>query len=446
MSITLPTEIISSDKTPRTAIAFDKTSGVKQRSSTARKVLLVGPMNAASASATASIPYALLRESDSETLFGKGSVLDFAAKAAFKANPFVDLTAVALTESGVKATATVIFATTATSSTQYTLRIAGVPVVIDVTSADTATVQGDSLVTAITANTSLPVSAQNASGTVTLTAKNGGIQGNGIALRGAYAASCGSTATLAGALLGATIPGTGSPSCTAALAACVGERYHEIAVLISDSTAGGVASSSVVSESDAEHAHGEFAHQVVNGSQSTATTLALALNGARSSVVAINTSESWDVAICAAYAAVLAGEEVATRPLNTLILNGILPPPVEKRWTRTETRTLLTNGCSPLVVIPGEKVAILRSVITGVKNASSDFDYSTFDITITRGFDDLRDNVQLMFNTHYPRARWADSDPDGLLPPDVATPKKVKQDILDVLRDAEMEGIAIFID
>ncbi len=46
-----------------------------------------------------------------------------------------------------------------------------------------------------------------------------------------------------------------------------------------------------------------------------------------------------------------------------------------------------------------------------------------------------------MFNTNYPRARWADSDADGLLPPDVATPAKVKQDLIDVLYDAESRGI-----
>ncbi len=444
MAISLPTEILTSDKTPRTAVAFDKTSGVKQRASTARKVLLVGQM-ISTGTATASIPYEILRETDGEALFEKGSILDFAIKAAFKAHPYALISAVAIADAGVKATATVIFATTATGSTTYQLRIAGVPINIDITSGDTATVIGASLQTAINANTSLPVTALSVTGTVTLTAKNGGTVGNGISIREKWAAGlvsgAGTTSALSGAVMGSVTPGTGSVSHTAALAGCVGARYHEVAILLDDSTAGGVAKTSVNSESDAEHAHGEFAHQTVNGSQSTATTLALALNGPRNSVVAINTSESWSVAITAAYAAVLSSEEVATRPLNTLPLIGIVPPPVEKRWTRTEMRTLLDNGCTPLVVLPGETVGILRSVITGVKNTAGDFDYSTLDITITRAFDDLRDNVTLMFNTNYPRARWADSDADGLLPPDVATPAKVKQDLIDVLYDAESRGI-----
>lgn len=436
MPISLPVEIITSDKTPRTAVAFDRTSGVKQTATTARDVLLVGQATSAG-SATASIPYQLLRETDSEALFGKGSILDFAAKAAFKAHPFVKLSAVKITEAGVAATGTVVFVTTATASTTFQLRIAGVIIECDITSADTITVIGESLEAAINRNTSLPVTANNVAGTVTLTAKNGGTVGNGIQLRGFFYSDCGTTVTIATALSG----GTGSASYTNALAGCVGQRYHEIAILLDDSTAGGVAKTHVNLESDAEHGHGEFAYQTVNGSSSTATTLALALNGTRNTVIAVNTSESWSVAITAAFAAVASSEEVATRPLNTLPLVGIKPPPIEKRWTKTELRTLLDNGCTPLVVLPGEVVAICRWVVTGVKNAAGDFDYSVLDGTITKGFDDLRDNVTLMFNTNYPRARWAESDPDGLLPPDVATPAKVKADLLNVLRDAEQRGI-----
>jgi phage tail sheath gpL-like len=436
MPFTLPTEIVQSDKTPRTAIAFDKNSGVKQQASTARDVLLVGQMITAG-TATVSVPYELFRENDSEALFGKGSILDFAAKAAFKAHPFVKLSAVAVADAGVKATGTVVFATTATGSTTFQLRIAGVIVQIDITTGDTVTIIGDALAAAIMANTSLPVTAINAAGTVTLTAKNGGTVGNGIQLRGALASSIGTTATVAAALTA----GTGAVVITSALAAVAAQRYHEYAILLDDSVSGIAAKTHIDTQSGAEVGFGCFAHQAVNASLGTNTTLALALNAARGSVVSINGSESWTVAIAAAYAAVLSSEEVATRPLNTLALTGIVPPPKEKRWFRTETRNLLDNGCTPLVVMPGEKVGILRSVISGVKNAAGAFDYSTLDITITRGFDDLRDNVKLMFDTNYPRARWADEDPDGLLPADVATPAKVKQDLIDVCREAQSRGI-----
>ncbi len=51
-----------------------------------------------------------------------------------------------------------------------------------------------------------------------------------------------------------------------------------------------------------------------------------------------------------------------------------------------------------------------------------------------------------MFNSNYPKARWADSDPDGLLPTDVATPEKVKADLINVARDMESLGIVQNVD
>jgi phage tail sheath gpL-like len=445
--ITLPTEIVQSDKTPRTATALDKTSGVKTVASTAQTVLLVGQSTSA-ATVAASIPTDLLREDDGATYFGAGSHLDIACRAAFKANPFVKLSAVGVANGGTAATATVVFATTATATTAYRLRIGGIEVVTDVTSGDTVTAIGDALVAAILrANLKTPtgVTGGNASGTVTLTAKNGGTVGNGIQLRGAFdvpTATVGTTATLSGTAMGSVVSGSGSESTTAALAACtgVGANYNKIAILLPDSTAGGAAKTHTNSENDAEHGKSEIFVIVSNGTQSAATTLALALNANYGMVYAVNTSETWSVPACAAVCATMAREEVATRPYNTLTVTGILAPPVEKRWTRTETRTLLDNGCSPLYVKPGEEVAIMRAVSTGVKNSAGDFEYSTLDITKWQGLFRFRESINLMFNTNYPRARWADSDPDGLLPVDVATPEKVKVDLIDVARDMEAEG------
>jgi phage tail sheath gpL-like len=441
--ITLPSEIVLSDKTPRTATAFDKTSGVKQIPDTARECLLVGMMLATGDTA-ASIPTALLREADAAARFGAGSMLDIAARAAFKANPFVKLSAVGVADAGTKATATVVFATTATGNTVYRLRIAGVEVAVDIATGDTATVIGDNFVTALNAvhaQNPLPVSAANVSGTVTLTARNGGVVGNGIQLRGAFDASVATTATLSGAVMGSVIAGSGSASVTAALAAATGQRYHVVADLIGDATSGGVMKTHTNTESDGEHNHGEIYVQAVNGTQSTATTQALAQNADRGMLVAINTSESWAPCICAAAAADESAEEVATRPRNGRILKGILPPPIEKRWTRTETRTMLDNGVTPLFVKPGEDVAVMRSVSMGVKDSSGNYNYACLDITKYLAFDFFRDALTLMFNTNYERARWADEDTDGLLPSDVATPEKVEKDMIDVSYDMEALGI-----
>lgn len=440
--IVLPSEILTSDKTPRTAIAFDKTSGVKNSPDATREVLLVGQMVAA-ATVAANIPTQLLREDDGAAYFGAGSMIDIACRAAFRTHPFVILSAVGITDVGTKATATIVFAVTATANSIYRARIAGIEVACDIATGDTPTVIGASFVAAlaaISAKNPIPVTAVNASGTVTLTANNGGVVGNGIQLRGAFDSSCGTTATLSGSVMGSVVAGVGSASPAAALAAATGKRYHLIADLIGDATSGALHKTNADSESDGEHNHGCLFVQGFNGTQAAAVTQANTLNANRGVLAAINGSESWSVSICAAMAAEMSSEEVATRPYNGSVLDGILPPLVASRWSRTETRALLNNGVTPLVVAPGESVTIMRAVSMGVKDGSGNYDYSTLDITKYQAFDRFRDAISLMFSTNYAKARWADSDPDGLLPTDVATPEKVKIDLIDVARDMEREG------
>jgi phage tail sheath gpL-like len=438
--IVLPNEIVTSDKTPRTATAFDKTSGVKQTPDTARDVMLV-VQRLATGTVAENIPKSLFREDDGALYFGAGSIGDVACRAAFKANPFCKLHAVGIDDAGTKAEEDVVFVGTATCNTVFRLRIGGKEVAIDVTDEDTITEIGDALEAAINADTSLPVTANNAAGTVTLTARNGGTIGNGIKLRGGFDATTDqvtTTVTIPTALAG----GVGEVDVADALAAITGARYHIVGCTLDGSAAGADLRDHLDEESDAEHDHGEIGIQVINGTLSDATTLALALNGNRNIVAAINGSESWSVEICAAMAAAMSREEVATRPYNGMELKGIIAPPVESRWRKgTETRSLIDNGVTPLYVKPGEKVAIMRAVSTGVKNEAGDYDYSTLDITKFQAFDFFRDGVNLMFETNYGAARWADSDPEGLLPVDVATPEKVTIDLIDVARDMEAEGI-----
>lgn len=180
--IVLPPEIVTSDKTPRVAIAFDRTSGVKQQASTAKEILIVGQMGAAS-TIPANTPTQLLRETDSEA-FVKGSPIDIAAKAAFLANPNIILSAVGIADAGTKATATITIAGgNAANSGEQWFYIMGRKVVLSVVVGDTPTAQGTNLAAAINARDDLPVTAAAAAGVVTITARVGGTICNTITLR-----------------------------------------------------------------------------------------------------------------------------------------------------------------------------------------------------------------------------------------------------------------------
>jgi len=81
---------------------------------------------------------------------------------------------------GTQATGTLIFTGTASSAGTLYFLIGGVLVQVGVTSGDTATVIGDSLVAAITAKRDIAVTAANVTGTVTLTTIGKGTYGNEI--------------------------------------------------------------------------------------------------------------------------------------------------------------------------------------------------------------------------------------------------------------------------
>lgn len=82
----------------------------------------------------------------------------------------------------VKASGPIIFATNASSSGTYFFSIGGDLISVAVASGDTPTEVGDKLVTALTANLKGLVTAANVTGTVTLTAKTAGVNGNEIKL------------------------------------------------------------------------------------------------------------------------------------------------------------------------------------------------------------------------------------------------------------------------
>lgn len=454
MSISLSNAINQASKRPRTAIELDKTSGVRASVDGTREVLIVAQM-LSTGTAAAGTPMTITRALDGALYFGAGSIADIACRAALLANPNCILSCVGIADAGVKATATVTFATTATGGTEFRMRVRGIEIVTEIALNDTPTVIGDNFVAtllAVDAKTPLGVTAINVAGVVTLTVRGGGTIGNSIQLRlsgqlgTGFAAFVATTAALSGAAMGSVVAGTGSVSPATAFAGAIGKRYPIYVATLDDSSFGTAFRAQTDSESSPENDHGCIFTQAINSTMSAATTLALAVNAQRGVLGAIHGSESWAPEIAAALGATMASESSPTKPYNTLILNGILPPTtVVTNWTKLEEDGLLNNGVTPLVV-QGGQVAIERAVSTNVKDTAGNYDYSFLDITKYLAFDYTRDALTAMFDRNYGRSRWADSDPDGLLPPDVATPAKVIIDMYNTLKDLEALGVVQNVD
>ena len=176
---------------------------------TTQRVLFVG-QKVAAGTASAGGLVENISTNDEDTLFGANSMLAGMIRSAREQNPITRFDAIPLDDAGagVAATGSVVFAGTATASGTITITIGSAndyALSVGVTSGDTATVVGDALVTAVTNNTNIPVSASNSTGTVTLTADNDGPLGNfiGISTNGSVA---GVTVTLTAFSGGATNP------------------------------------------------------------------------------------------------------------------------------------------------------------------------------------------------------------------------------------------------
>src|SRR6056297_3446114 len=145
-------------------------------------VLLLGQYNSGF-TPTDNTAVKLNSKADGITYYGNGSQLAIMADKAFaNASTSIDIYACPLADDGsaVAATGEVTVTGTATAAGRLALYVSGVEIGVPVAIGDDATTVGDAIETAITAKPSLPVTAVNAAGTVTFTAKWAGESGNQI--------------------------------------------------------------------------------------------------------------------------------------------------------------------------------------------------------------------------------------------------------------------------
>ena len=191
------------------------------------RVLIVGQKTSAGTAVSGDLQTNILNDNSWDTLAGPTSMGAAMCRAFRRENGVTRLDAIFLDDngSGVDATGTVVFSGTATANGTLTVEIGSSrdhKLTVSVTSGDTATVIGDALVTAVTADTKIPVTAANVTGTVTMTAENAGTEGNSIGLR--------VTGTVAGVTHSVTAMtgGATNPTLTTVFDVISNDRYQSI--------------------------------------------------------------------------------------------------------------------------------------------------------------------------------------------------------------------------
>lgn len=192
-----------------------------------QRVLFVGQKTSAGTATSGALIQDIGNAGQENILFGEKSMLAAMVRAAKKINQVSRFDAIALSDNGsaVKATGTIAFSGTATEAQTIYVAIGSYKnnrYELNIANGMTATQAGDALIALISADTKSLVTAANSTGTVTLTAINGGTEGNslGIKIDGTVA---GISVTLTAFASGAT-----NPTLTGLFDVIANQRYQTI--------------------------------------------------------------------------------------------------------------------------------------------------------------------------------------------------------------------------
>jgi len=411
---------------PGTFVEFD--ASLAGLASASFKRLIIGQRLAAG-NVAEGVPTRITPGQIAEDAFGRGSMLAGMCQHAMDIDPWTETWAIALDDNaaGVVATGTVALTGPATLAGTLNLYVGGQRVQVGVGKGDTATQIGDALVAAIAADTTLPVTAANTAGTVTITAKHKGECGNDIDLQLNYyeeKTPSGVTATIT-----SMAGGSGNPDLAVAIAAMGSEWYRWLAMPYTDTA------NLVKLEADLDDRYsamkqiGGRAFSAYKASHAASLAFGAARNSAHVSVLGIQDSPTQPCMIAAIYCAT-ASKSLATdpaRPLQTLVLKGMLAPSLTARWADTERNLALFDGISTFTVDDAGLCRIEAAITQYQKNAAGVDDIAYLYVNTPETLELHRYNVRAEIGLRYPRHKLAmDSQP--LIPGQaLARPKDIKQ-------------------
>ncbi len=417
-------EIPSSIRKPGKYFEFNTKLAVRTLPSNKQRVLLIG-QKTSQGQYPALKPVEIFSDVQAGEYFGFGSMLHLMAKSAIYANPYVDLTCIALddVQSSSKAQAEFVFSGTAGQSGVIRFDIGAERIDLNVNKGDTAIAMAGNLSTEINKKINLPCTANvdtQQQSKVVLTAKNAGSIAYEVNLE--YESS----------IPGITITinywnGAGSdPDISSALSIVFAEHYHIIVTPYNYLDSLQILRDYLDRVSSPFEQRGAIGIFALTGELSNATTLAGNINHGRMLCAYLRGTRSISYELASAMAGVIAFEEDPARPLNTLELKGINPPSISDRLSRNEQENCLYNGVTPLEVDTAGRVRIVRAISTYIKDASGIEDISLLDITTIRTLDYVRKACRERISLRFPREKLS-----------AKTPEKVKTELLDVLKKLE---------
>lgn len=408
--------IPSSIRKPGRYFEYNNKLAVRSLPTNLQRVLVVAQMRATGTAAANAVVQVFDSES-AATLFGRGSQAHRMVKAALKANRYAQLFVLPVADAGagVAASGTVTVTGAATGAGSIALNVAGVDLVVPVTTGDAAATVAANILAALNLLVDLPTSQAVVGGVVTLTQLNKGTVGN------AHKLSASSSAAGIAVAVATFSGGLTDPTLATSLAAAFAGGHEILVVPYNTGTPMADLKTHLASVSAPTEMRPAVGVYGSAGSLSAATTQAGTLNSERLCSVFLKNGITPAEEMAAAFSTVLAFEEDPARPLNTLALTGVTVPAIADRLSRTEQETCLANGVTPLEWGPGDVVQIVRAISTYTLNAASIADPSWLDMTTIRTMDYTMKAMRTRVGLRFPRDKLS-----------AKTPARVRSELLDV--------------
>jgi len=426
-------------KVPLVYIEIDNSQANSGTPAQAQKLLVIGQQLTTGSAAPLTLNRITTSESQMDSLYGYGSMMSRMLKTLRKSNGYTDVYALGVADlTGSKAVGEITVAATNAKAGVLALLIAGESVQVAVAEDNDAATIATAIIAAVTANKNLPVTAALKTATtetVELTCKWNGATGNDIDVRYNYydgeVLPSGVSLTLV-----EMTGGAGTPDMDAVIAAIPNEWYNHIVMPFNDTQSMNDLRDELVTRWGPLKMIEGIAYTAFRGTFAETGAFGTARNDFLFTCMGTNASPHSPFEFAAAYAGKASfslGIDPA-RPLQTLVMTGILPPAKAVQWDMTERNLLLGDGIATYMVTPGGEVAIEREVSMYRVNAFGDPDPSYLDITTPATLGYLRYSLRTMVTNRFPRHKLANDDVLARLDPaqPVVTPKIMRNAMLEL--------------
>ncbi|HBD18681.1 MAG TPA: phage tail protein [Arenimonas sp.] len=430
-------------RVPLAYVEFDNSRAVVGTPAMQYRVLFIG-QKVAAGTATVNTLLRVATTDAAVVLFGAGSMLTRMIEQFKAANRYIDCWAIALADhaSGAAAAGTLTLTGPATAAGTLALYIGGDRVLTAITSGMTAAQAATAVAAAVTADTTLPVTALAADAVVTFTAKHEGLVGNDIDLRLNYYSEDATPAGI-GATLVAMSTGANNPDVADAITAMGDQWFQGIVMPYTDTANMTALEAELLSRWSGTRQIGGIAYCAFRGTHLNAITFGDGRNSPLVCCVACAQTPDppylWAAAVASQASLSLSIDPA--RPMQTLPLTGILPPPETSRWTSEERNLLLWDGMATWYVDAGGVVRIERLITMYQENAYGLPDPSYLNLTTPATLEYLRYSLRARITQKFPRHKLADDGIDYGPGQAIVTPKIIRAELIALAEEWASAGL-----